>query len=152
MRICQELKEAWDINGFMFPTEELLGLSVSSGMKMKVIYNFYLPGQACPGVVELCYEASEIKSRVNVYSELCGCIQFSWTNILALSLTSFKILDRLVIILDNQFLIYKMGTLKVPAPGVVMRNELVYTRGSDQCLTHFSSGPTYHCLTSQNLH
>lgn len=77
MRICQELKEAWDVNGFMFPTEELLGLSVSSGMKMKVIYNFYLPGQESPGVVELCYEASEIKSHVNVDSELCGCIQFS---------------------------------------------------------------------------
>lgn len=40
-------------NGFMFSTEELLGLSVSSGMNIKIIWNFYLPEQESPGIINL---------------------------------------------------------------------------------------------------
>lgn len=48
----KELKETWHINGFMFFIEELMGLSVSSGMNTKVTYNFYLPEQESPGIVK----------------------------------------------------------------------------------------------------
>lgn len=40
-------------NGFMFSTGELLGLSVSSGMNIKIICNFYLPEQESPGMINL---------------------------------------------------------------------------------------------------
>lgn len=52
-----------------------MGLSVSSGMNVKVTYSFSFPGQESPGIVKLCYEAIiklRDQSYVNVDSELCG--------------------------------------------------------------------------------
>lgn len=116
-------------------------------MNVKVIYNFSFPGQESPGIVKLCYEAM-IKlwgqNHVNVDSELCGWFQFSWVHILALSLTSFEILDRLVILSVNQFFFMcKMVILIVPSHKVFVRNELIYTKGSNKFLTNISPQP-YH--------
>lgn len=45
---CKGLKEIWPMSGFMFAVEELTGLSGSSGMYIKVICKFCLPGQESP--------------------------------------------------------------------------------------------------------
>lgn len=55
----------------LFSTEELLGLSVSSRMNIKITCNFYPPGQESPRIISLCYETHGIESQVNVDSALC---------------------------------------------------------------------------------
>lgn len=47
------IKETWHINGFILFTEELLDLSVSSGMNIKIICNFCLPGKESPEIINL---------------------------------------------------------------------------------------------------
>ena len=54
----------------MFFTEEFVSLSVSSGMNIKVTYNFYLSGQKSPGIVNLYYEANGMMAK-EVIIKLC---------------------------------------------------------------------------------